>query len=132
MADLVQPVNVEGCPPLYCLRADLPLFEAGKTEDEADAEPRLLAPLEPLIYDRRVTSALWNFDYVWEAYLPAHKRVRGHYALPVLAGLELVGHVEPKANRAAGRLEVVSRRVRRGHKVSAAIGDLAAFLGLRR
>ncbi len=131
VADAVQPIRVEGCPPLFCLRTDLPLLEAGRGEAVLP-EPRLLAPLDPLIYDRRVTSALWEFDYVWEAYTPAHKRVRGHYALPVLDGIELVGHVEPKADRAARRLELASKRVRRGHKVSAALGDLAAFLGLRR
>ena len=42
----------------------------------------LLAPLDPLIYDRRLTSALWNFEYTWEVYTPPAKRKRGYYALP--------------------------------------------------
>jgi len=84
-----------------------------------------------LIYDRRLTRELWDFAYTWEAYTPAAKRKRGHYALPVLAGTELVGHVDPKAERAAGRLRVVSRSVRRGHKTAGAVRGLAAFLGLR-
>jgi hypothetical protein len=50
----------------------------------------------------------------------------------VLAGTELVGHVEPKADREKGRLRVVSKRVRRGHHTAAALLDLAEFLGLRR
>jgi hypothetical protein len=83
-----------------------------------------------LIYDRRVTRHLWGFDYAWEAYVPAPKRKRGYYALPVLAGTELVGHVDIKADRSAGRLGVVSRRVRRGQKTAAAIGTLARFLSL--
>lgn len=136
VADRVQPIRVKDardCPLLFCLCEDVPAFVAAEeTVAAADSAPLLLAPLDPLIYDRRVTSAVWEFDYVWEAYTPAAKRVRGHYALPVLAGLNLVGHVEPKANRADGRLELASKRVRRGHKVSAALGDLAAFLGLRR
>ena len=93
--------------------------------------PRLLAPLDPLIYDRRVTQQLWRFDYTWEVYTPAHKRVRGYYALPVLAGTELVGHVDPKADRPARRLRIISRRVRRGHAVAAAVRELVIFLGLR-
>ncbi len=129
--DLVRAVRVEGCPPLYVLRSDEPLLE--RAEEVAGPEPvRLLAPLDPLIYERRVTRTLWNFDYVWEAYTPAHKRVRGHYALPILAGTEIVGHVDPKADRATRRLAIVSRRVRRGHRVAPAVGELAAFLGLRR
>ncbi len=93
--------------------------------------PLLLAPLDPLIYDRRITSALWGFDYTWEVYTPAHKRVRGYYAFPVLSGHELVGHVDPKADTKAGKLQIVSRAVRRGHSVAPSVKSLAAFLGLR-
>ena len=94
--------------------------------------PLLLAPLDPLIYDRRVTSALWGFDYTWEAYTPPHKRRRGYYALPVLAGTAIVGHVDPKADRPARRLRIMARAVKRGHKVAHALDQLANWLGLRR
>ena len=131
VADLVQPVSVEGRLLLYCLREDAALLEAcGRTKD-GEASVQLLAPLDPLIYDRRVTQELWDFEYTWEAYTPAHKRVRGYYALPALAGTQLVGHVDPKADRKARRLRVVSRRARRGYKLSAATTQLAAFLSLR-
>lgn len=135
--DRVQAVRVPGCPVLYCLREDTPLFDAVAAGEAARAsgEPRaavtLLAPLDPLIYDRAVTSRLWDFDYTWEVYTPAHRRVRGYYALPVLAGTEIVGHVDPKADRRTGTLAVMARRVRRGHAVGDAVRDLAAFLGLR-
>ncbi len=138
----VQPVTVEGCPPLFCLREDVPLLQAcaGKDHSGGISNPtpamsppvHLLAPLDPLIYDRRVTAALWDFDYTWEAYTPPVKRVRGYYALPVLAGTEIIGHIDPKADRAAGRLRVMSRRIRRGHRVAGAVQDLARWLGLRR
>ena len=101
------------------------------TAGGTDAPPRLLAPLDPLIYDRRLTAGLWDFSYTWEAYTPLHKRVRGHYALPILAGLELVGHLDPKADRAQRRLRVISKQVRRGYSVAAAKNELAQFLGLR-
>lgn len=126
--DLVEAVDVEGCPTMYCLREDLPLLDHG---DKPEAGTLLLAPLDPLIYDRRVTRQLWGFDYAWEAYTPASKRKRGYYALPVLAGLDLVGHVDLKADREKRRLAVVSRSVQRGTKTSAAIGTLARFLGLK-
>ena len=130
--DLVQPVQIEGCPTLHCLRTDLPIFEtsqAGRREESPALT--LLAPLDPLIYDRRVTAALWNFAYTWEVYTPPAKRVRGYYALPVLAGTELVGHVDPKADREKQKLRVVSRAVRRGHRVAPAVKALAAWLGLK-
>lgn len=130
VADQVQPVAVDGLATLYCLRSDAALFDAAMA-GPPPASSLLLAPLDPLIYDRRLTRGLWGFDYTWEAYTPAAKRKRGHYALPVLAGTEIVGHVDPKADRPRGRLQIVSRRVRRGHKTAAAVKELAAFLGLR-
>jgi len=128
--DLVAAVEVEGCPALYCLKSDLHWFEP-RTGADPEPPPLLLAPLDPMIYDRRVTRALWGFDYTWEAYTPAPKRKRGYYALPVLAGTELVGHVDLKADRDKGRLRVVSRGVARGHRTSGAVEQLARFLGLR-
>lgn len=133
VGDHVQAVRVEGCPLLYCLRSDLPLLsevENLRSEIEIQA-PLLLAPLDPLIYDRRVTSALWNYDYTWEVYTPPAKRQRGYYALPVLAGTEIVGHVDPKADRDNRKLRIVSRSIRRGHQVAPAVSTLARFLGLK-
>ena len=136
VADLVQPVVVPGCPPFFCLREDVAIFDRLSTRDAPPlaepSPPLLLAPLDPLIYDRRVTQQLWGFDYTWEVYTPPAKRQRGYYALPVLAGTEIVGHVDPKADRERRRLTVVSRRIRRGHVVAGAIAELAGFLGLRR
>jgi uncharacterized protein YcaQ len=122
---------VEGCPLLYCVRSDGPLLDRPPSRAEALLPPLLLAPLDPLIYDRRVTAALWGFNYTWEVYTPPQKRTRGYYALPVLAHLELVGHVDPKADRPARRLRVMGRKVRRGHPVAAVVKELAQFLGLR-
>jgi len=130
--DLVQAVEVDGATTLHCLRDDLALFDATAEEPAERAAPLLLAPLDPLVYDRKVTSSLWGFDYIWEVYTPPAKRTRGYYALPVLSGDAIVGHVDPKADRDAGKLAVVGRAVRRGHAVTGAVGELARFLGLRR
>jgi hypothetical protein len=127
--DAVQAVSVPDCPRLYCLREDLAHFEERAPGEHTDT--RLLAPLDPLIYDRTVTAALWGFDYTWEVYTPPDRRKRGYYALPLLAGTEIVGHVDPKADREAGRLRVMARSVKRGHTSAAAVRELATFLGLR-
>lgn len=126
--DLVQAVQISDGPLLHCLREDLQLFELPAPNESPTL---LLAPLDPLIYDRRVTKGVWNYDYTWEVYTPAAKRVRGYYALPVLASCELVGHVDPKADRTARKLTVVSRSLRRGHRAAPAVQELARFLGLR-
>jgi len=130
VGDMAVQVLVEGCPALHCLEEDLALFE-GPAQEAGSGEPLLLAPLDPIIYDRRLTRLLWGFDYSWEAYVPEARRKRGYYALPVLAGTELVGHVDLRADRARGRLEVVSRSVRRGYRSAPAVRELALFLGLR-
>jgi len=129
--DFVHRVEVPGCSPLFCLREDRELLEQAGQESLADGEPRLLAPLDPLIYDRKLTAKLWDFAYTWEVYTPPGKRTRGYYALPLLSGNELVGHIDPKADRKAKRLRVVGRQVRRGHQASPAVKALARFLGLR-
>ncbi|MEO5714123.1 MAG: crosslink repair DNA glycosylase YcaQ family protein [Luteolibacter sp.] len=130
ISDDVQAItlNDADAPTLYCLREDVALFDTSPVPAKTSL---LLAPLDPLIYDRRVTSALWGFDYTWEVYTPALKRVRGYYALPVLSGHELVGHVDPKSDTKTGKLNVISRSVRRGHSVAPAVKSLAEFLGLR-
>ena len=133
--DLVQPIAVPDCPPLFCLRDDAALLSEIQNQGsriEDSAAPLLLAPLDPLIYDRRVTQRLWAFDYTWEVYTPPAKRKRGYYALPVLAGLEIVGHIDPMADRKRGKLLIAARRVRRGCRVAPAVEQLAVFLGLKR
>jgi len=131
--DLVQPIAITDCGPLYRLRSDLALLDeiAGAPATKDPTPPLLVAPLDPLIYDRRLTARLWNLDYTWEVYTPAAKRTRGYYALPILSGHEFVGHIDPKADRDARKLRVVSRRVRRGHVVAPAVRELARFLGLK-
>ena len=49
-----------------------------------DEQLRLLAPFDPVVWDRRRFEILWGWAYRFEAYTPAPKRVRGYYALPLL------------------------------------------------
>lgn len=133
LQDLIQPLELpDGGPLLYCLHDDLPrLEEARQGAIEVSLQPRLLAPLDPLILDRGILQRLWDFDYTWEVYTPAAKRKRGYYALPVLAGDRFVGHVDLKADRKTGKLHVISRKICRGHPIAPAVADLAHFLGLK-
>jgi uncharacterized protein len=52
---------------------------------------RLLAPFDPVVWDRRRFELLWGWAYRFEAYTPAAKRVRGYYALPLLWREQVVG-----------------------------------------
>jgi len=66
-----------------------------------------LAPLDPFVWDRQFLRSLYDFDYVWEVYVPAAKRRWGYYVLPLLFGDRLVGRIEPRFDRRAGRLQVI-------------------------
>jgi uncharacterized protein len=134
VADHVQPISIQDATgQLYCLKSDLPLLDETAADLASPPVGRtlLLAPLDPLIYDRALTRRLWDFDYTWEVYTPPEIRKRGYYSLPVLTGTELVGDVEPRADWGKRRLRVVSRRIRRGHTAREAVAELAGFLGLR-
>ncbi|GCL63840.1 DNA glycosylase AlkZ-like family protein [Pseudaquabacterium pictum] len=52
---------------------------------------RLLAPFDPIVWDRRRFALLWGWDYRFEAYTPAPKRIRGYYALPLLWRDRVIG-----------------------------------------
>jgi hypothetical protein len=57
----------------------------------ADDSVRLLAPFDPVVWDRRRFEILWGWPYRFEAYTPAAKRKLGYYALPLLWRDHVIG-----------------------------------------
>jgi uncharacterized protein YcaQ len=80
---------------------------AGVPPSDADPGVAFLAPLDPLCWDRDLLRRLFDFDYVWEVYVPAPKRRWGYYVLPILYGDRLVGRIEPRLDRRARSLDIV-------------------------
>jgi hypothetical protein len=115
--------------------------EAGLLGDTRPLETgvALLAPLDPLVWDREVLRSLWDFDYLWEVYVPAAKRRWGYYVLPLLWGERFVGRIEPRIERKTGTLRVLGLWWEDGFEpldepgfvdeLAAALRAHAAFLG---
>jgi uncharacterized protein YcaQ len=56
-----------------------------------DERLRLLAPFDPIVWDRRRFALFWGWDYKFEAYTPAARRQFGYYALPMLWRGQVIG-----------------------------------------
>lgn len=69
------------------------------TEELSEGPLRILAPLDPLLWDRRLVAELFEFDYVWEIYKPEAERRWGYYVCPLLKGERLVGRVEARRDQ---------------------------------
>jgi len=65
---------------------------------------RLLAPFDPLVWDRLRFEQFWGWSYKFEAYTPKSKRVRGYYAMPLLWGEDVIGWAN--LGSSDGQLEV--------------------------
>lgn len=88
-----------------------------------------LSPFDPVVWDRSRARQLFGFDYSLECYTPAPKRQWGYYVLPLLRRGRLVGRMDAKAHRAAGRFEVKALYLEEGVRVSAALlADVAGAL----
>ena len=135
--DVIRKTAVEGIRfPLYFLTEDLPLAEA-VLADTVDRRPRLefLAPLDPMLWDRKLIEAVWDYRYSWEIYTPAQKRKFGYYVLPMIYGEKMAGRIEAAADRKTETLVIknlwyepgIRQTKKLNAAVDAAIRRLAKF-----
>src|SRR5688500_4407817 len=73
---------------------------------DVDETVRLLAPFDPVVWDRRRFELLWNWPYRFEAYTPVARRRWGYYALPLLWRDKVLGWANAADSGGALALEV--------------------------
>jgi len=95
----LQPVDIEGMK----VHAT-PTFLKNLDQPSITASVRFVAPLDQLVWDRKMTAHVFGFDYIWEIYVPEAKRRWGYYVLPVVFGEDFVARVEFFARK--GKLEI--------------------------
>lgn len=64
----------------------------------------ILSPFDPLIIQRKRLKLFFDYDHLFEAYVPAAKRKLGYFALPVLVGDRIVAAFDLKTDRSARKL----------------------------
>ncbi|MEZ5184829.1 MAG: crosslink repair DNA glycosylase YcaQ family protein [Candidatus Nanopelagicales bacterium] len=119
----IREVAVDGRPWLATADLVVPRSVGGTT---------LLAPFDPLLWDRERVEHLFGFRYRIEIYTPQPMRVYGYYVLPFLLGGHLRARVDLKADRKAGRLLVRGAfgPAAAGTPLARELQRLAGWLGL--
>lgn len=93
-------VRVGDASTLFYINAqEEPLLEQTCAIQAISQAAAILAPLDNLLWDRKMIRELFGFDYTWEVYKPVRERRYGYYVLPVLFGDRFVARVEPRYDR---------------------------------
>ena len=136
------PVQIEGLrQPRYVLAEEEPILDATAQPRMRAQSATFVAPLDPLMWDRRLVRDLFGFEYLWEIYVPAAKRRHGYYVLPILFGDRLVGRIEPRYERRDKALRMLGIWFEEGFKpmvepgfleaLGEAVAAYAAFVGAK-
>jgi hypothetical protein len=125
--DRLIPVKVEDVKHVYYVwEEQLSLLE--NFDEPLSEKAFFVAPLDNLLWNRRMISEIFDFNYMWEVYKVPEKRVYGYYVMPILYGTRLVGRIDPKLDRKAGEMIINSLLLERKNLNKNLIGELAETL----
>ena len=99
--------QVEGMnAPLYLRQDDRVFLPTIQAFEDVPPQAAILAPLDNLLWERRLLETIFDFRYRWEVYKPVHEREYGYYVLPVLHGDRFVARFEPGRDKESGVLQI--------------------------
>ena len=109
----------------YICKSDMPTVKTILLNPQIRPRCEFIAPLDSLMWDKKLISTIFNFDYTWEIYTPAVQRKYGVYVLPLLYGEQFIGRIEVVCERKTSTLIIKNiwyeDGVRQTKKLDAAI-----------
>lgn len=104
----IRSVYIEGIKPPFYYSSEYDDLMQSVLEETADLKPRMsfIAPLDPLMWDKSLVQAIFDFKYSWEIYTPAVKRKYGYYTLPIIFGDRFIGRIEAVPDKKDKALQV--------------------------
>lgn len=120
--DKLHKINIEGIKhAFYCLTDDEVIIDEIKNCSEFNKRMEFIAPLDGMLWDRKLIKELFDFEYKWEIYTPESERKYGYYVLPVLYGESFIARCELVCDRKNKALIVKNIWFENGVKVNKTI-----------
>jgi uncharacterized protein YcaQ len=119
-------IKVEGVKQEYYALRDV--FGAVDLNVPMDHRIYFIAPLDNLLWNRKVISEIFDFDYAWEVYKIPEKRIHGYYVMPILRGTRFIGRIDPRLDRQNRKMIINSLSITDKTVDKSIIDDLATSL----
>lgn len=98
-------LNIEGSEKIQHWMKPEILKKKIKIDDEL---VHILSPFDPLIIQRKRLNQFFDYQHLFEAYIPKEKRVYGYFSLPVLIDGKIVAVLDLKTDRQLKKLLIQS------------------------
>lgn len=109
--------------PMYILSDDELLLNNSIISESKSSRTEFIAPLDNMMWDRKLVEEVFGFSYKWEIYTPAKDRKYSYYVLPLLFGENLIGRVEIKRNPTTAKQEIINLWLEPGVRETKKLND---------
>jgi uncharacterized protein YcaQ len=96
----------------YALTRQLPFLHQVQDRRSSPSRAWCLTPFDNLLWNRQRVKEIFGINLKLEAYTPPQERKFGYYETPILWQHQLIGRIDPKADRATNTLIIQNMEVR--------------------